>query len=334
MTSFLEAQGYQHTITSCEATTSATDTTVVCAYDFHAIRSDEIGRGPFSGGDFTITVRDGEIVRAERYWEIGEFSPQMWEPFAEWVSSTYPDDFDVMYVDGGNNFRLTEESIRLWGQRSREYVSVALAEPVAIAERFMEARNAYDIDEALSLLAADGAKVELLRDNAPSSESTMPIRHMDREELALALEAERLYGVRYDSVQCGPIVHPTGGSEAQHPTDGSEAQIECSFVMDNRLRQIRDMPPLETYFHIGVQNDRVTFLSFPWLNVGFPGHVPTEGWAFIEWLQGEHPEVGAPMRDGTLFWTSGQEMNLILTPEALDLLEGYLDEYERAEGGG
>jgi hypothetical protein len=122
MTSFLEAQGYQQTITSCVAGTFASETNVHCEFDFHAIRSDEIGLGPFSGSYFDVTVRDGEISRASMHWEIEEFSPQMWEPFRDWVSSTYPKDFAVMYMEGGSNFRLTEESIRLWEQRTREYV--------------------------------------------------------------------------------------------------------------------------------------------------------------------------------------------------------------------
>jgi hypothetical protein len=122
MTSFLEAQGYQQTITSCEAFTVASESTVTCAFDFHAIRSDEIGRGPFTGSVFAFTVRDGAILRASLSWNIEEFSPQMWEPFAEWVSSTYPNDFAVMYTEGGTNFRLTEESVRLWERRTREYV--------------------------------------------------------------------------------------------------------------------------------------------------------------------------------------------------------------------
>jgi hypothetical protein len=46
----------------------------------------------------------------------------MWEPFRDWVSATYPKDFAVMYIEGGSNFRLTEESIRLWELRTREYV--------------------------------------------------------------------------------------------------------------------------------------------------------------------------------------------------------------------
>ena len=101
----------------------APDTTVVCAFDFHGIRSEEIGRGPFSGSDFTITVRDGKISRASMSWDIEKFSPQMWEPFADWVSTTYPEDAAVMYQDATlGNFRLTEESIRLWEQHTRGYV--------------------------------------------------------------------------------------------------------------------------------------------------------------------------------------------------------------------
>jgi hypothetical protein len=123
MTSWLEASGYQQTITSCEAGTSGPDTSVVCAFDFHGIRSDEIGRGPFSGSDFTITVRDGKISRASLDWDIEKFSPQMWEPFAEWVSTTYPEDAAVMYQDATlTDFQLTEKSIRLWEQHSKEYV--------------------------------------------------------------------------------------------------------------------------------------------------------------------------------------------------------------------
>jgi hypothetical protein len=124
LTSFLKAFGWKQTITSCEATAStlATDTFVVCTFDFHGLRSDEIGRGPFSGSSFTITVRDSKIVEASWYWDIQRFSQQMWDPFAAWVSSAHPEDVAVMYQDGQTNFRLTEESIRLWELRSKEYV--------------------------------------------------------------------------------------------------------------------------------------------------------------------------------------------------------------------
>lgn len=122
----LEAQGYEQTVTSCDPYRIGTDTRltgVTCEIDFHGIRSDEIGRGPFSGTDFSFVVQDGEIIQASMSWGIVEFSPQMWEPFAEWVATEHPKDVKVMYVDASQaNYRLTEESIRLWERRSKDYV--------------------------------------------------------------------------------------------------------------------------------------------------------------------------------------------------------------------
>ena len=121
--SLLEAQGYQQIGTSCKQTgSSASGTEVHCTFDFHAIRSDEIGRGPYSGSYFNLTVRDGEIVQPSLYWETKEFSPYLWEPFATWVSETYPKDGAVMYNAAYSDFLLSEESIRLWEQHTREYV--------------------------------------------------------------------------------------------------------------------------------------------------------------------------------------------------------------------
>jgi hypothetical protein len=127
LVSFLDATGYRQILDPCEASgESASGTRVRCAFDFHALRSGEIGLGPYTGGAFDLVVRDGEIVQVSQGWEIEEFSPQVWEPFAEWVSTTYSEDAAVMYVDGSlSGVRLTEESIRLWERRTREYVREA-----------------------------------------------------------------------------------------------------------------------------------------------------------------------------------------------------------------
>jgi hypothetical protein len=123
--SLMEAEGYQQMLDSCEETGSFSfGTNVRCTFDFHLLRSDEIGVGPFSGSAFDLTVRDGEIVGASMYFEVEEFSPQMWEPFSSWVSTAYPDDAAVMYQDASyGGVRLTEESIRLWERRTREYAT-------------------------------------------------------------------------------------------------------------------------------------------------------------------------------------------------------------------
>jgi hypothetical protein len=122
--SLLQAMGYEQTVTSCEAAAFGSGTSVVCDYVFHAIGSDQIGRGPFSGNSFVFTVRDGAIVRAGEARNMNEFDRQMWEPFAEWVSSTYPEDVAVMYRGGTQlgSVRFSPESIRLWERHTRDYV--------------------------------------------------------------------------------------------------------------------------------------------------------------------------------------------------------------------
>jgi ribosomal protein L40E len=126
--SLLQAMGVELTVTSCEAAPFGSDTSVVCESVFHALGSDQIGRGPFSNSSFVFTVRDGAIVRAGSGSNpLDKFDRQMWEPFAEWVSSTYPNDAAIMYLDGTRYFarfsvpRFSLESIRLWERHTREY---------------------------------------------------------------------------------------------------------------------------------------------------------------------------------------------------------------------
>jgi hypothetical protein len=126
---FFEATGFKHILDTCEETSSLLSGTVVrCTWDFHAIRSDEIGLGPYSGSYDELTVRDGEIVDVFGYIETAKFGPQMWEPFAEWVSTTYPEDVAVMYESNFSDYLLTRQSIRLWERHTREYVETRSAE--------------------------------------------------------------------------------------------------------------------------------------------------------------------------------------------------------------
>jgi hypothetical protein len=122
--SLLESQGYRQTLDSCEAQhASASGTEVRCTFDFHLFGSDRIGLGPYDGSSFDLTVRDGEIVRASKSFDVDEFSAQMWEPFEMWVSEAYPEDAAVMYEDESHTgVRLAEESVPLWKRHVREYV--------------------------------------------------------------------------------------------------------------------------------------------------------------------------------------------------------------------
>jgi len=122
--SWWEATGYKQMLDSCEETGSSDAGTMVrCTLDYHNFGSGAIGLEPFSGSYWDLTVRDGRIVSGDQYCETAQFSPQVWEPFAAWVSTTYPKDVAVMYSDSSQgDFRLTQRSIGLWEQHTKEYV--------------------------------------------------------------------------------------------------------------------------------------------------------------------------------------------------------------------
>ena len=110
------ALGTKQLVTSCEEQAgSARGVGVHCDFDLHAIRSDEIGLGPYTGNSWDLTVRDGKVTSATVVWDFmaNGFSKQVWEPFARWVSSTHPGDVAVMYPDGtfgSAGFRLAAAS--------------------------------------------------------------------------------------------------------------------------------------------------------------------------------------------------------------------------------
>jgi hypothetical protein len=121
--SWLEATGYRQILHSCEQLGSSASGSIRCRFDFHALRSGEIGRGPFGGSSFDLVVRDGKIVQVSQGWEIEKFSPQVWEPFARWVAQAHPKDTAVMYLDETHSgVLLSEESIRLWERHTQGYV--------------------------------------------------------------------------------------------------------------------------------------------------------------------------------------------------------------------
>jgi hypothetical protein len=133
------AQGYQETVNECEQVgNSESGVSLVCAFDMHGIRSDEIGLGPYTDNYWSLAVADGKIVSARREiaFMTNGFSDQIWEPFAKWVSIEHPDDILAMYTDKGQGMqRVTEDSIRLWEQRTAEYVAAVTQNPGAYLDQ-------------------------------------------------------------------------------------------------------------------------------------------------------------------------------------------------------
>jgi hypothetical protein len=102
-------------------------TTVRCAFDYHAFRSDEIGRGPFRDNYWELVVRNGKVTSVVSTWSYitNGFSAQMWEPFQAWVTSTHPTELQILYPVG--DLPITEQGIRLWERRLREWAATVKA---------------------------------------------------------------------------------------------------------------------------------------------------------------------------------------------------------------
>jgi hypothetical protein len=129
---FLEATGGELLLHPCTpVSTGASGTAMRCPFDYHALRSGEIGRGPFTGSSFDVTVLDGRIVAASLTFEYASngFSADMWEPFAAWVSRTHPRDAAIMYADWPRTSqqRMTPAALDLWSEHTRGYVDHVLA---------------------------------------------------------------------------------------------------------------------------------------------------------------------------------------------------------------
>lgn len=121
---WLEAVGSQIILTSCQLTgTSALGTLVECAFSWHALHSDELGFAPNTGGLFMFTVNDDLIVFARQSGASDVFDVEVWQPFAEWVKATHPEDAPQMYADWPSQGyeSLTPRSIALWEELSREW---------------------------------------------------------------------------------------------------------------------------------------------------------------------------------------------------------------------
>jgi hypothetical protein len=130
LAAWAEASGFKMIATGCDQQGDGGEVgiTLRCNFDVHGFGSEAIGLGPYRGDYWDITVRDGKIVALEQAGGDPGFSDEVWGPFANWIRTEHPDDVLVMYDDSGqDNSRNTPESLRLWEQRTSDYVQFVLA---------------------------------------------------------------------------------------------------------------------------------------------------------------------------------------------------------------
>ncbi len=85
----------------CEVTADGSfGSAVLCPFDLHVMRSDAVGKGPFTGNTFTVIVKDGAVMEADNQmaWETngqGEYIDTVYA----WVKRNYPQQWDFLSLD-------------------------------------------------------------------------------------------------------------------------------------------------------------------------------------------------------------------------------------------
>jgi hypothetical protein len=168
--------------------------------------------------------------------------------------------------------------------------------PVEVAERYLEARNAYDVGQARALVA----------DHFTTNETPNGYRDVDSMELAFA--QHEAYGFHYAEVDCTP------GSETPE-----RATVFCDYLWTTELHRIGNHPPTPEQLTVIVEGGRIAQIV--------RGRGEFRSWwdPFTSFLRTEHPEfAGVVDRALDLDPVSLREVVNRL-PEYLALYEDWLD---------
>ena len=172
--------------------------------------------------------------------------------------------------------------------------------PVEIAERYMEARNAYDADSARSVLADDVQMFDT------------PIIS-DLGELSAGFEALRAYEFQFSPYEC------------VEGTAGPGATVACTYMMDTNLSRAVGYQPIAGSFSFTISDGRIVTLRH---NFNFSEFGPNVYDQFVTWLEAAHPGGF-----DQLFRIVGDVSTPWLTPEALELVPIYIAEFEESMNG-
>ena len=126
-----EAMRSDTRIDGCYQTETLTPdgTQVGCLYTYNILGLDELGRGPFSGNLFTVTVRNGKVVDVVESAGANDYDEVGWNPFWTWVEDTRAPDVDALrdVEDPDLTPKEVSQVLRLWKQVGQDYVAALRA---------------------------------------------------------------------------------------------------------------------------------------------------------------------------------------------------------------
>jgi hypothetical protein len=123
-----EAWSIEHDVQRCDAI-RGTDfgTTVVCPFDYHAYRSEELGLGPFGNNSVTLVLDDGKVrsFQTAYNWR-GNGDHELYGQIEAWMRENHSGEWKFL---DSPDVRPAEMPrwIRLWQQRTQQYADAMTA---------------------------------------------------------------------------------------------------------------------------------------------------------------------------------------------------------------
>jgi hypothetical protein len=170
--------------------------------------------------------------------------------------------------------------------------------PAGLATTYLDARNNNDPEAALAVLSSNAAFDEV------------PII-ADIDDLGPRFEWMSIRGIRLDHT-------------CTETAPGTVSEVRCTYEGVERLNTALGQPPLAGSFVFRINDGQIISVRHI-----FPIEVysPNVFDVFVQWLDAEHPGAF-----DTIYRVEDDAAIGLTTPEALDLMDGYLEEFEASRG--
>lgn len=298
---WLIAQGTDFSSPSCSATEEGAETTTVsCEWEVYNGIAQAVGAGPLPVVT-TMVITEAGIASYHQAHGPPSYN-RVWTPFGEWMAATHPDVvhfFDAESVEASreNGLRAAEyaaEWARVLEATGCSYEDDPCTEEVRLGRAFMEARDAWDGEATVALVAGDA----VIDDFATTAE----------EFLALA-DWHRAIGARNEASVCREM------------REGPPAEVRCFYEVENAWSRALGVGPFAgSSIYFTIADGQITELSNTFNTARFSPQV----WEpFVGWVSDTHPADIDVMFSAERDLTSDPN----LTPESIALWEQYTDEF-------
>lgn len=120
-----EAWSSWHDVQPCQETGSSDyGTNVVCPFDYHSLRSEQLGMAPFGENNVSVVVSEGRIRSFQvSYNSSDNGEAELYRDIRAWVLDNHREEWSFLH--GSPSAAETPRWIRLWQLRTEQYVDAS-----------------------------------------------------------------------------------------------------------------------------------------------------------------------------------------------------------------